>query len=181
MGSIADKLSKLMETKSAIKSAITGKGVTVADSDPFSSYAGKIAQIGTVLKIPKRQSTSEVYFKVEIPNSGGNINFTLTDFDWNYSTSPDGVNWSEPIEYTAGEIAEIGFSEKDYPLCQALVKIVSKGPYEPRYLDVNAGTETYVCIPTEYAFIEWYYDKSTLSAADYRTAYNIVTGQGEMT
>ena len=45
MGSIADKLSKLMETKSAIKSAITTKGVTVSDSDPFSSYAGKIAQI----------------------------------------------------------------------------------------------------------------------------------------
>lgn len=45
MGSIADKLSKLMETKSAIKSAITAKGVTVSDSDPFSSYAGKIAQI----------------------------------------------------------------------------------------------------------------------------------------
>lgn len=45
MGSIADKLSKLIETKSAIKSAITAKGVTVSDSDPFSSYAGKIAQI----------------------------------------------------------------------------------------------------------------------------------------
>lgn len=45
MGSIADKLSKLMETKSAIKSAITAKGVTVSDSDPFSGYAGKIAQI----------------------------------------------------------------------------------------------------------------------------------------
>lgn len=45
MGSIADKLSKLMETKSAIKSAITAKGVTISDSDPFSSYAGKIAQI----------------------------------------------------------------------------------------------------------------------------------------
>ena len=45
MGSIADKLSKLMETKSAIKSAIAAKGVTVSDSDPFSSYAGKIAQI----------------------------------------------------------------------------------------------------------------------------------------
>lgn len=45
MGSVADKLSKLMETKSAIKSAITAKGVTISDSDPFSSYAGKIAQI----------------------------------------------------------------------------------------------------------------------------------------
>lgn len=42
MGSIVDKLSKLIDTKTAIKEAITAKGVTVEDSDPFSSYAEKI-------------------------------------------------------------------------------------------------------------------------------------------
>lgn len=35
MGSIVDKLSKLIDTKTAIKEAITAKGVTVEDSDPF--------------------------------------------------------------------------------------------------------------------------------------------------
>lgn len=47
MGTIADKLNLLQNTKSAIKTAIIDKGQPVADSDPFSSYAGKIAAIQT--------------------------------------------------------------------------------------------------------------------------------------
>ena len=45
MGTTADKLNKVLETKAAIKDAIVAKGVTVADTDPFSAYAGKIGQI----------------------------------------------------------------------------------------------------------------------------------------
>lgn len=45
MGSIADKLGRLTSTKQAIRSAIQGKGVEVADSDPFRSYAEKIELI----------------------------------------------------------------------------------------------------------------------------------------
>ena len=45
MGTITDKLNKLAETKSAIKTAIVNKGVAVSDSDPFASYANKIASI----------------------------------------------------------------------------------------------------------------------------------------
>ena len=45
MGTITDKLNKLIETKSAIKTAIVNKGVAVSDSDPFASYADKIASI----------------------------------------------------------------------------------------------------------------------------------------
>ncbi len=41
MGTIADKLNLLQNTKSAIKTAIIDKGQPVEDSDPFSSYAGK--------------------------------------------------------------------------------------------------------------------------------------------
>ncbi len=47
MGTIADKLNLLQNTKSAIKTAIIDKGQPVEDSDPFSSYAGKIASIQT--------------------------------------------------------------------------------------------------------------------------------------
>lgn len=47
MGTVADKLNLLQNTKSEIKTAIIGKGQTVTDSDPFSSYAGKIAAIQT--------------------------------------------------------------------------------------------------------------------------------------
>lgn len=42
---IADKLTYLAETKTQIKNAIVAKGVEVADTDPFRSYAEKIAAI----------------------------------------------------------------------------------------------------------------------------------------
>ena len=42
MGSIADKLTYLQETKTAIKDAIVAKGVTIDDTDTFRSYANKI-------------------------------------------------------------------------------------------------------------------------------------------
>ena len=45
MGSIADKLTYLNGTKTAIKEAIKAKGVAVTDTDTFRSYATKIGEI----------------------------------------------------------------------------------------------------------------------------------------
>lgn len=45
MGTIADKLSYLSTTKESIKNSIKNKGVTIADTDTFRSYANKIASI----------------------------------------------------------------------------------------------------------------------------------------
>jgi hypothetical protein len=45
MATIAEQLTSLANTKTAIKDAIVAKGVTVADTDPFSGYAAKIGQI----------------------------------------------------------------------------------------------------------------------------------------
>lgn len=45
MGSIADKLNYLNETKQTIKQAIIDKGVSVSDADTFRSYADKIGSI----------------------------------------------------------------------------------------------------------------------------------------
>ena len=45
MGTIADKLNKLQNTKKAIKQAIIDKGVEVTDNDTFESYADKISSI----------------------------------------------------------------------------------------------------------------------------------------
>lgn len=45
MGNVSDKLQYLAETKEAIKDAIKGKGVAVADTDTFRSYAKKINSI----------------------------------------------------------------------------------------------------------------------------------------
>lgn len=47
MGTVADKLNYLQGTKEAIKSALIEKGVSVADSDTFRSYADKIGDIET--------------------------------------------------------------------------------------------------------------------------------------
>ncbi len=47
MGTIAEKLQKLLDTKNAIKAAIVAKGQTIADTDTFASYADKIAAIET--------------------------------------------------------------------------------------------------------------------------------------
>lgn len=44
---ISEKLNYLLETKSQIKSAIEQKGVSIADTDSFRSYATKIGQIET--------------------------------------------------------------------------------------------------------------------------------------
>ena len=45
MGTIADKLTYLNDTKTAIKNAVVAKGVSVSDTDTFRSYADKIGQI----------------------------------------------------------------------------------------------------------------------------------------
>ena len=45
MVTIADKLTYLNETKTAIKNAIISKGVAIEDTDTFRSYADKIGQI----------------------------------------------------------------------------------------------------------------------------------------
>ena len=45
MGTVAEKLSYLLETKSLIKDAIEAKGVGVQDGVPFRQYADLILQI----------------------------------------------------------------------------------------------------------------------------------------
>lgn len=45
MATIAEQLTSLAETKTAIKGAIVAKGVQMADTDTFRSYADKIGQI----------------------------------------------------------------------------------------------------------------------------------------
>lgn len=45
MSTIAEQLTSLANTKTAIKDAIVAKGVSIADTDPFSAYPAKIGQI----------------------------------------------------------------------------------------------------------------------------------------
>lgn len=48
MGTTTDKLNKLIETKEAIKAALSNKGVSITDTDTFYSYAEKINSIPSV-------------------------------------------------------------------------------------------------------------------------------------
>ena len=69
MGTVTDKLSRLLQTKNAIREAITGKGQDVADTDPFSSYAAKIAAI---------QVGAEIYTKTVTQSvTGGRLRITF--------------------------------------------------------------------------------------------------------
>lgn len=60
MGTIADKLQKLLSTKAAIKTAIEEKGQTVPDTAPFSAYADKIRDIQTGMT---QEEADERYLK----------------------------------------------------------------------------------------------------------------------
>ena len=51
MATIAENLQTLKDIKDDIKDAIIEKGVSVADSDSFSTYAGKIGEINNVNEV----------------------------------------------------------------------------------------------------------------------------------
>ena len=68
MGTITDKLNKLAETKSAIKTAIVNKGVSISDTDTFASYANKIASISGGGSTP-----TEGIYGVFIYDTNGNL------------------------------------------------------------------------------------------------------------
>lgn len=74
MATIAEQLTSLANTKTAIKDAIVAKGVAVADTDPFSAYPTKIGQIQTGGGAPTTK------FGVSIDNFLGNV-----DTEGNYT------------------------------------------------------------------------------------------------
>ena len=68
MGTIIDKLNKLAETKSSIKTAIVNKGVSISDTDTFASYASKIDAISGGGSTP-----TEGLYGVFIYDTNGNL------------------------------------------------------------------------------------------------------------
>lgn len=83
--STANKLQAILNSKEAIKNAISAKGVTINDSDTFSNYADKISQI--------------------ITGGGTGINYFTTDFNPGY------INYYSPT----GEIVKSTKSTPDVP------------------------------------------------------------------
>lgn len=52
MGTVSEKLSRLQETKEAVKAAITDMGGTVPENEPFSGYPALIRSIPPVSQLP---------------------------------------------------------------------------------------------------------------------------------
>lgn len=87
MGTTSDKLAYLNQTKAEIKNAIIEKGVEVADTDSFRSYANKIAQIKAGSDEPPKM------FGVSLNDLFGTLdsNGILTPNSWNGELDFTGV------------------------------------------------------------------------------------------
>ena len=93
MGTIAEKLTYLNDTKTAIKNAVVAKGVSVSDTDTFRSYADKIGQISG-------GGAPSTKFGVSLDNLLGNVDadgvYQLSDAPFTFDAtsikkSPDGL------------------------------------------------------------------------------------------
>lgn len=121
MATIAEQLTSLANTKTAIKDAIVAKGVAVADTDPFSAYAIKIGEI-------QAGGGGEVVNKVKY---GVTIDNILGDVDSNGNY----VVPSEPLEVNLGGVKNVparSFYYKFYNIKKLTVNandITSVGTY----------------------------------------------------
>ena len=113
MGTVNDKLSKLVTTKESIKSAIISKGVSVTDSDTFASYADKILEIQNNITNSKINTIEELKdsWKFHLVSSTSSASYNSTaeaakDFDdstWNTISIPH--DWSIYNEFNSSSAA----------------------------------------------------------------------------
>lgn len=90
MATIAEQLQQLNDIKSAIKTAISNRGVAVADTDTFRSYADKIGEIGETVNKTKY---------------GASVDALLGDVDENGVLQTP----SEPTVLNFAGVREIGY------------------------------------------------------------------------
>lgn len=89
---LADKLAYLGDTKVAIRTAITAKGVSVPEGTTFRAYADKIAEISVGVQIPSQEG-----------NAGKFLSTDGTDLEWvdiglqNYATTTALENAIAPL------------------------------------------------------------------------------------
>lgn len=113
MGTINDKLSKLVTTKESIKSAIISKGVSVTDSDTFASYADKILEIQSTITSSKINTVEEIKnnWKYKLVSSTSSPNYSSTaeaakdfnDSTWDTISIPH--DWSIYNEFNSSSAA----------------------------------------------------------------------------
>ena len=122
MGSISEKLEYLNETKEEIKTAIKNKGVTIADTDTFRSYANKIANLKTTPTLQAKSQTITTNTTTTItPDSGYDglskvtvttniktelVNNTNVRFNYNLEASKT-QTWTVPASATQAIITYV--------------------------------------------------------------------------
>ena len=106
MATIAEQLTSLANTKTAIKDAIVAKGVAVADTDPFSAYAGKIGQISGGGGAPATKYGVSIDNLIgDISESGGyrvSKEFFTIDLSELKEFTPDAFSTDDGILYPKG-------------------------------------------------------------------------------
>lgn len=113
MGTITDKLSKLVTTKESIKNAIISKGVPVTNSDTFASYVNKILEIQSTITSSKINTVEEIKnnWKYKLVSLTSSPSYSSTaeaakDFDdstWNTINVPH--DWSIYNEFNSSSAA----------------------------------------------------------------------------
>lgn len=113
MGSIEEKLTYLLGTKSAIRQAIRDKGVEVTDEDTFRSYADKIGMIDGGSLIVSREVPTVIFFDYD-----GSVAHSYTSEEALTLTSMpdqpqhDGLTrqgWNKTYEEMIAEVSDCGF------------------------------------------------------------------------
>lgn len=163
MGTTSDKLNKLIETKAAIKTAITNKGVEVSDTDTFSSYASKIDSISSGdFSIP--DGTSFAYSKwYSIPewledylNNIKSTSIFLADNVLSHATITgsgelelnSNENWSKIFDYFTGKNITVNID------CSKGVRSTSYGMFrEATFLEIKLSNTENVT-----SFEQWFFN-----------------------
>lgn len=102
MGTTADKLNKLITTKTSIKNAIISKGVAINDSDTFSSYAEKISQIQQT----GETTTTDPYLEDRVLIFEDDFNGTELDTSkWSVEIRDDGCGNNEIQDYVESQVS----------------------------------------------------------------------------
>ena len=113
MGSIADKLNKIIDTKAAIRTSISNKGVTVSENDAFDLYPSKIDSISGGSEWVKptewpdisNVANNEINLLVS-DRVGGKYSFVVTtasgtfSVDWGDTTSTTGQTSATQVYHT---------------------------------------------------------------------------------